>query len=118
MVYLLKKNFTSTKQVRQGLKQVKGLGSFSSNQLCDQLGLNSKFVMGKLSRMNVEKMERLVASFYLTGYELNKEKTDKIRRLITLGTYRGFRHVNALPCRGQRTRTNAKTHRRLNRSLK
>ena len=41
--------------------------------------------------------------------DLRRELHLSITRLIDLGTYRGMRHRRGLPCRGQRTRTNART---------
>ena len=37
--------------------------------------------------------------------------TNNIKRLKDIGTYRGIRHKNSLPSKGQRTRTNARTRR-------
>jgi small subunit ribosomal protein S13 len=41
--------------------------------------------------------------------DLRRETTMNIKRLMDLGCYRGVRHRRGLPCRGQRTRTNART---------
>ncbi len=41
--------------------------------------------------------------------DLRREVTMSIKRLMDLGCYRGLRHRKGLPCRGQRTRTNART---------
>ena len=43
--------------------------------------------------------------------ELRREINQDIKRLIEIGSYRGLRHRRNLPCRGQRTRTNARTQR-------
>lgn len=56
-------------------------------------------------------MERLrdeVGKFTVEG-DLRREVTMNIKRLMDLGCYRGLRHRKGLPCRGQRTRTNART---------
>lgn len=113
MVYLLKKNFPSDLPVRQGLSEVFGIGEFFANQICDQLGLSQKYVISQLRRGQMDKITRLVSSYYTTGYDLKKKNNINIRRLIFIGSYRGFRHVNRLPVRGQRTRTNSRTCRRI-----
>jgi small subunit ribosomal protein S13 len=41
--------------------------------------------------------------------DLRREVSQNVRRLISIGSYRGLRHKRGLPCRGQRTKTNAKT---------
>lgn len=48
-----------------------------------------------------------VGKFTVEG-DLRREIQLSIKRLIDLGTYRGFRHRRGLPVRGQRTRTNAR----------
>jgi len=56
-------------------------------------------------------MDRLrdqVGKFTVEG-DLRREVTMSIKRLMDLGCYRGLRHRKGLPCRGQRTRTNART---------
>jgi small subunit ribosomal protein S13 len=56
-------------------------------------------------------MDRLrdeVGKFTVEG-DLRREVTMNIKRLMDLGCYRGLRHRKGLPCRGQRTRTNART---------
>jgi small subunit ribosomal protein S13 len=49
-----------------------------------------------------------VGKFTVEG-DLRREVTMNIKRLMDLGCYRGLRHRKGLPCRGQRTRTNART---------
>ena len=49
-----------------------------------------------------------VAKYEVEG-DLRRAVTMNIKRLIDMGCYRGFRHRRGLPCRGQRTRTNART---------
>ncbi len=56
-------------------------------------------------------MDRLrdqVGKYTVEG-DLRREVTMSIKRLMDLGCYRGLRHRKGLPCRGQRTRTNART---------
>ena len=56
----------------------------------------------------MEKLRDEVAKFTVEG-DLRREVTMNIKRLMDLGCYRGLRHRRGLPCRGQRTRTNART---------
>jgi small subunit ribosomal protein S13 len=51
------------------------------------------------------------------GGDLRKEVSLNIKRLIEIGSYRGMRHRRNLPCRGQRTHTNARTRRGPRRSI-
>jgi small subunit ribosomal protein S13 len=56
----------------------------------------------------MEKLRDEVAKFTVEG-DLRREISMNIKRLMDLGCYRGLRHRRGLPCRGQRTRTNART---------
>ncbi len=56
----------------------------------------------------LEKLRDEVAKFVVEG-DLRRELSMNIKRLMDLGCYRGMRHRKGLPCRGQRTRTNART---------
>ena len=61
-----------------------------------------------LSEEELEKLRTEVGKYVVEG-ELRREVTMSIKRLMDMGCYRGFRHRRGLPCRGQRTRTNART---------
>ena len=56
----------------------------------------------------LEKLRDEIAKFIVEG-DLRREVSMSIKRLMDLGCYRGMRHRKGLPCRGQRTRTNART---------
>ena len=65
----------------------------------------------KMKDVTDAEMDRLrdeVAKFTVEG-DLRREVTMNIKRLMDLGCYRGLRHRKGLPCRGQRTKTNART---------
>ena len=55
-----------------------------------------------------KKLRDAVGTFTIEG-DLRREVTMSIKRLMDLGCYRGTRHRKGLPCRGQRTKTNART---------
>ena len=61
-----------------------------------------------LTDAELERVRDAVSKFTVEG-DLRREVQLSIKRLIDLGTYRGMRHRRGLPCRGQRTRTNART---------
>jgi small subunit ribosomal protein S13 len=56
----------------------------------------------------LEKLRDEIGKFIVEG-DLRRELSMNIKRLMDLGCYRGMRHRKGLPCRGQRTRTNART---------
>jgi small subunit ribosomal protein S13 len=71
-------------------------------------GVNAATKMKDLTDAEVEKLREQVAKVTVEG-DLRRETTMNIKRLMDLGCYRGVRHRRGLPCRGQRTRTNART---------
>jgi small subunit ribosomal protein S13 len=64
--------------------------------------------MKDLSDADMDRLRDEVGKFTVEG-DLRREVTMNIKRLMDLGCYRGLRHRKGLPCRGQRTRTNART---------
>ena len=64
--------------------------------------------MKDLSDSDMDRLRDEIARFTVAG-DLRREVTMNIKRLMDLGCYRGLRHRKGLPCRGQRTKTNART---------
>ncbi len=56
-----------------------------------------------------QKLRDIIDKDYVTEGDLQRLVTNNIKRLKDIGSYRGLRHKNGLPTRGQRTRTNART---------
>lgn len=102
------------------VQKVYGIKCYRAKLLCNILGLNPKFFplqkfsndLSFCSEMLLEKL-----NFLLQDELLFKVKTD-IRNLRKIRSYRGIRHTKRLPARGQRTHTNAKTNKRINKVLK
>ena len=62
-----------------------------------------------LSEAEIKNVSDVISSSFLVEGDLRREVSGNIKRLKDLGTYRGVRHRKNLPCRGQRTHTNART---------
>ena len=90
------------------LTAIYGIGRTRSQQICTAAGVNPATKMKDMAETEVEKLREQVAKFTVEG-DLRRETTMNIKRLMDLGCYRGVRHRRGLPCRGQRTRTNART---------
>ena len=90
------------------LTAIYGIGRSRSQVICAAAGVNSSTKMKDLTDAEVEKLREQVAKVTVEG-DLRRETTMNIKRLMDLGCYRGVRHRRGLPCRGQRTRTNART---------
>ncbi len=90
------------------LTAIYGIGRTRSQVICVAAGVKTTTKMKDLTDAEVEKLRDEVAKFTVEG-DLRRETTMNIKRLMDLGCYRGQRHRRGLPCRGQRTRTNART---------
>jgi small subunit ribosomal protein S13 len=90
------------------LTAIYGIGRTRSQHICVAAGVKTTTKMKDLTDAEVEKLRDEVAKFTVEG-DLRRETTMNIKRLMDLGCYRGQRHRRGLPCRGQRTRTNART---------
>ena len=112
MVYLLNKNLPPQEPIRKSLQKIFGVGSFIANQICDQLGFQKNYLTKDLNLTQIDQMTRILTQYYTTGSELKRVHEQDLKRFIQIGCYRGFRCVQGLPMRGQRTHTNAKTCRK------
>ncbi len=91
-----------------GLQAIYGIGSSRARLICERAGIAGSVKVKDLTEEQLETLRSQVAQFEVEG-DLRREVTMSIKRLMDMGCYRGFRHRRGLPCRGQRTRTNART---------
>jgi small subunit ribosomal protein S13 len=103
MVYILNKNFPSNKKLYLALQQIFGIGKFLSLQLNDQIGCTRFTKVQDLTQIQIDKLVRIITQYYLTGSDLKRSINNDIKRLTKIGSYRGIRHQQNLPVRGQRT---------------
>ena len=91
-----------------GLTAIYGIGRPRARTILDSCGIEYSKKIKDLSDAELERIRDAVSKITVEG-DLRREIQLSIKRLIDLGTYRGMRHRKGLPCRGQRTRTNART---------
>ena len=103
MVYILNKNFPNKKKLRLALLQLFGINFFLAQQICDQLGCSQYTRVEQLSQSQIEKLIRIINQYYITGSDLKRMISNDVKRLTKIGSYRGIRHSQGLPVRGQRT---------------
>jgi small subunit ribosomal protein S13 len=113
MVYLFNTNLENKKKVKTALKNIYGIGEKLACQICDKIGISDSLRIKQLTNFQLEKLAVLINQNNLLGPELKQQKRKNIQRLIKIASYRGFRHTEGLPCRGQRTHGNARTARRI-----
>jgi small subunit ribosomal protein S13 len=114
MASILNTYLKEEKQLNIALCQIFGIGKNLSKQICDQLGVNETLCFNKLTESQIEQISQLVNQKYCVGVELKQNKRKTLQRLIRIASYRGFRHIQGLPTRGQRTHTNARNARHSN----
>lgn len=102
-------NLPNSKRIEYGLTYVFGIGLKSSRDILTKVGVDYNKRVKDLSDNEVATIEKEVSNNFVTEGDLRKEITLNIKRLQEIGSYRGSRHKKGLPCRGQRTKTNART---------
>ncbi len=99
------------KRVEIGLTYLYGIGLTRSQEILKATGVNPDIRVKDLSEEDVAKIRVFIETSYEIEGDLRRLEAMNIKRLGDIGTYRGRRHRQGLPVRGQRTRTNARTRR-------
>jgi small subunit ribosomal protein S13 len=100
-------NVPLNKRVEVGLTYVYGVGRSTAQQILKQAGVDPDTYVKDLTDDEVVKLREAVESRPVEG-ELRRERSQNVKRLSEIGSYRGLRHRRGLPVRGQRTKTNAR----------
>jgi small subunit ribosomal protein S13 len=98
-----------TKRAEIGLTYIYGIGRTRSLSILMRAGINPDKKVKDLTDEEVNKIRQIIEEEGGVEGDLRKETAMNIKRLIEIGSYRGFRHRRNLPVRGQRTHTNART---------
>ncbi len=98
-----------TKRAEIGLTYIFGIGRSRSMSILFRAGVNPDKKVKDLTDDEVNKIRQVIEEDGGVEGDLRKETAMNIKRLIEIGSYRGFRHRRNLPVRGQRTHTNART---------
>ena len=101
-------NIPNHQHTEIALTAIYGVGRTRARAICAAAGVGTSTKIKDVSDSDMEKLRDEVAKFTVEG-DLRREISMNIKRLMDLGCYRGLRHRRGLPCRGQRTRTNART---------
>ncbi len=112
MIYFLNTHLPDKKKVYIALTQIYGLGLYQSIQICDELGIGKQKRVIQLHSSELEALSNIITQHYETGTDVRRSNLQNIQRLIKIGAYRGFRHIEGLPVRGQKTHGNSRTARK------
>ena len=96
------------KRIEIALTYVYGIGPSLAKEILTKGDISVDTRVKELSEDEIVRLRSLVAEYVVEG-DLRRQTNQNIKRLMDIGCYRGSRHKKKLPCRGQRTHTNART---------
>ena len=96
-------------RIEIGLTRIFGIGRSLSKKILEEVKVSSAVRVKDLTDEDAVKIRSVIERDYRVEGDLRRDVSMNIKRLIDIGSYRGLRHRNSLPVRGQRTKTNART---------
>jgi small subunit ribosomal protein S13 len=99
------------KRAEIALTYIFGIGRTRSNEILEKVGVDKNRRIKDLTMDEISAISKLIQDDYIVEGDLRKQIQMDIKRLMEINCYRGIRHKRRLPCRGQRTHTNARTAR-------
>ncbi len=100
-------NIPLNKRTEIGLTYIYGVGRSTSNQVLAEAGVDPNTYVKDLTEDEVRKLREKVDDLLVEG-DLRRERSQNVKRLMEIGSYKGLRHRRGLPANGQRTKTNAR----------
>lgn len=97
------------KHMDRALTYIHGIGLASARKILDTVDLPYTMSSDDLSGDDVTRIRKVIENEFIVEGDRRREVSMDIKRLMDLGSYRGRRHRMGLPCRGQKTKTNART---------
>lgn len=97
------------KHIEIALTYIYGIGRSRSQEIISEVGIAPTLKSDDLTEEQANEIRKVIDRKFKVEGELRTETSMSIKRLMDLGCYRGLRHRKSLPCRGQRTSTNART---------
>ncbi len=97
------------KRIEIALTYIFGVGPTVAQQIITTTGINPNTRVKDLTEEEEQKLRAELENNHKVEGDLRREIAMNIKRLMDIGCYRGLRHRQGLPVRGQRTKTNART---------
>lgn len=105
------------KRIEVALTYIYGIGRSRARLIVEACGVNPDRRTQDLDDDDLARLRRQIEGNFKVEGALRTETSMNIKRLIDIGCYRGLRHRKGLPVRGQRTHTNARTHKGVRRAI-
>jgi small subunit ribosomal protein S13 len=102
-------NLPNQKRLEIGLTYIYGIGRSTSQKVLAELGLGLDTKVKDLTDEEVTKLREYIDQNLEVEGDLRRDRSQAIKRLGEISSYRGIRHRRGLPVNGQRTKTNART---------
>ena len=102
-------NLPNQKRLEIGLTYIYGIGLSTAQKTLAELGLSADTKVKDLTDEEVTKLRDYIDANLEVEGDLRRERTQAVKRLGEIGSYRGILHRRGLPVNGQRTKTNART---------
>jgi small subunit ribosomal protein S13 len=100
-------NIPVNKRTEIGLTYIFGIGRSTAQRILTEAGVDPDTPVKDLTEDEVMKLREAVENREVEG-DLRRDRSQNVKRLMEIGSYRGLRHRRGLPVRGQRTKTNAR----------
>ena len=98
------------KRIEVALTYIYGIGDSRARAILDATAVDPNLRTEDLGDEEINRLRREIEGKYKVEGALRTEVSMNVKRLMDIGCYRGLRHRRGLPVRGQRTHTNARTH--------
>jgi len=102
-------NLPREKRLEIALTYIYGIGEPTARKVCVELGLSHDEKVRDLTDEEITKLRAYIDANLEVEGDLRRERTQAVKRLQEIASYRGVRHRRGLPVNGQRTKTNART---------
>jgi small subunit ribosomal protein S13 len=101
-------NIPLNKRAEIGLMSIYGIGQSTSAKILKKVGVSPDTYIKDLTEEEVSKLREAIDDGFVVEGDLRRERSQNVKRLTEIGSYRGVRHRRGLPVNGQRTKTNAR----------
>jgi small subunit ribosomal protein S13 len=119
MINIFETELQQKKSLRFALKQIYGINLSTSAFICKKLGMSANLKMIQISDEQIFKLVSLIESMNLNlSSDLKKLNSINFKKIVSIKLFRGLRKLSGLPVRGQRTHSNSKTAKLLNKQFK
>ena len=98
-----------TKRIEIALTYIYGIGRTTASKILADTGIDPSIRVKDLSEDDAAVLREYIDKNLEVEGDLRRATGLDIKRLVEIGCYRGVRHRKGLPCRGQKTKTNART---------